>query len=228
MGKRKYNTEEERKEAIRIRNKEWRDNNKDKVKKMNENYCALNREKINLKGKEYYNNNVDKVNKHQKEYNIINKEKIKKYHQEYRQNNPDYNKEYYQNNKEKIIKHNIEYERNKLITDKSFKLKHNIKTLIRQSFRKNGYSKSSKTADIIGCTFDEFKQYIEAKFLPWMNWDNYGRYNGTEEYGWDIDHRVPLASATTEHEIIKLNHYSNLQPLCRYINRVVKKNSVNN
>ena len=55
-----------------------------------------------------------------------------------------------------------------------------------------------------------------------MNWDNYGLYNGTENYGWDIDHIKPSSLAINEEELLKLNHFSNLQPLCSYINRDVK------
>ena len=59
-----------------------------------------------------------------------------------------------------------------------------------------------------------------------MNWDNYGRYNGELNYGWDIDHKIPTSSAITEEDVIKLNHYTNLQPLCSFINRVVKRDNV--
>jgi len=59
-----------------------------------------------------------------------------------------------------------------------------------------------------------------------MNWDNRGLYNGEFNYGWDIDHIVPLSTATTEEELIKLCHYTNTQPLCSKINRDIKKNRV--
>ena len=59
-----------------------------------------------------------------------------------------------------------------------------------------------------------------------MTWENRGLYNGTEGYGWDIDHIIPVSKATTEDDVIKLNHHTNLQPLCSYINRVVKKDKV--
>jgi hypothetical protein len=68
-------------------------------------------------------------------------------------------------------------------------------------------------------------EYIESKFEDWMNWDNRGKFNGELNYGWDLDHIVPISSAVTEEDIIKLNHYTNFQPLCSYINRVIKKNN---
>ena len=56
-----------------------------------------------------------------------------------------------------------------------------------------------------------------------MTWDNYGLYNGQFKYGWDIDHIIPSSSVLTENEIIQLNHYTNLQPLCSHTNRDIKK-----
>jgi hypothetical protein len=80
-----------------------------------------------------------------------------------------------------------------------------------------------KTYEILGCTYEEFKNHIELKFEPWMDWDNHGLYNGEKCFGWDLDHIIPLSSAKTEEDVISLNHYSNLQPLCSYVNRVIKR-----
>jgi len=57
-----------------------------------------------------------------------------------------------------------------------------------------------------------------------MSWENYGLYNGELNYGWDIDHMVPLSSANTEEELLKLFHHTNLQPLCSKTNRDIKRN----
>jgi len=48
---------------------------------------------------------------------------------------------------------------------------------------------------------------------------------GEKNYGWDLDHIIPTSSVNTEDELIKLNHFSNIQPLCSYINRYIKKNN---
>ena len=135
------------------------------------------------------------------------------------------NKKYYQENKEKLNDLHKKYINKKLLSDSFFKLKHNIRTAIINSFRYRTFNKKNKTLKILGCSFEDFKLHLESKFEPWMSWSNYGLYNGEKNFGWDIDHIIPLSIANTEEEVIKLNHYTNLQPLCSYINRVVKKNN---
>jgi hypothetical protein len=95
--------------------------------------------------------------------------------------------------------------------------------MISNILKERNFTKKSKTIDIVGCSFEEFKLYIESKFEPWMNWGNYGLYNGTFNCGWDIDHIIPMAKAISEEDVKKLNNYTNLQPLCSYINRNIKR-----
>lgn len=166
------------------------------------------------------------------------KECFNKRRNEIRKLNPEkasvYSKKYYKNNKElcKLKRRNKRKDRNekdriRRATDSIFKLKLNIKVLIGQSIKRKGFGKKGKTIDILGCTYEEFKNHMESKFENWMNWSNSGFYNGEYNYGWDIDHIIPISSAKTEEDVIKLNHYSNLQPLCSKINREIKKNKIN-
>lgn len=146
----------------------------------------------------YYLNNKDRLNKKSKEWLVNNKEKFREYFNEYR--------------------------RNKRKSDELFSIKERLRKLVSNSFTRNRFSKVKNTEDIIGCTFEEFLAYIESKFEPWMTWENRGKYNGEFNYGWDIDHIVPISSAKTEHDLVKLNHYTNLQPLCSKVNRDIKGN----
>ena len=57
-----------------------------------------------------------------------------------------------------------------------------------------------------------------------MTWDNYGR--GTNN--WSIDHIIPCSNfdLTKIEEQQKCFHYTNLQPLCSFTNRVLKKDKI--
>jgi hypothetical protein len=209
MEKKDYNKEyrEKNKEKIAENKKKWCEANKEKIKKRREEYKEINKEVISEKNKEYREKNKEKI----KEYREKNKEKIKEYRKEYRKKNRD-----------KIN----EYERNKRKIDELYWLKTKLRSTISDSLRYKGYTKNTKTFEILGCTFEELKVYLESKFEPWMNWENRGLYNGEPNYGWDIDHIIPLSIGNTMDEIIKLNHYTNLSPLCSFINRDVKKDNI--
>jgi hypothetical protein len=93
----------------------------------------------------------------------------------------------------------------KRTTSELHNAKHRICNLIFSSFKRRGFSKNSRTAAILGCSWEEFKAHMENKFVFGMSWDNSGK--------WHIDHVVPLATATSVDEVAKLCHYTNLQPL---------------
>jgi len=92
-----------------------------------------------------------------------------------------------------------------------------LSKLILSSFNRKGYSKKSKTKEILGIDFNGFMKHIESQFKDGMSWHNRG--------GWELDHIIPVSLGKTEEEIIKLNHYSNFQPLWREDN-LKKSNKV--
>ena len=126
---------------------------------------------------------------------------------------------YNKSNIDKVRERNKEYKRNRLIIDPLYRLKSNISRRIRRCMK----NKSNRTYEILGCSPSDFKLYIESKFEHWMSWDNYGKYNGDFNHGWDLDHITPISSAINEEAIISLNHYKNLQPLCSKVNRDIKR-----
>jgi hypothetical protein len=160
-----------------------------------------------------------------------NSEREKEKNIEWRKNNSERvkqkKKEYRENNKTRIKEYQNSYFKTKKNNDPLFKLSCNLRVLINVYLKNKGYKKQSKTEQILGCPFNEFKLYLENKFESWMTWENYGKYNGELNHGWDIDHTTPCSSAKSEEELLKLNHFSNLQPLCSKINRDIKKNDLN-
>lgn len=204
-------------------------------KEINEFYINKQTNKSSSWCKKCTKSNVNKSL--QKEYRSKNKEYWKKYNKKYKQENSDYWKNYFknkkdqyrysairfkENNPEYFVNYMNNYNKQRKKIDPLYKLKLNIRSLIKMSFK--GYKKYSKTQDILGCTFEEFKQHLESQFEPWMNWNNMGgrKVKGKNEQ-WDIDHIIPLNSAKTEEDVVRLNHYTNLRPLCSYENRWIKK-----
>jgi len=230
-----YNKEYYKKcgEKIKERTKEYYEYNKEYYKEYNKEYKKKNKEILSNNSKEYREKNKEILSNNSKEYRKKNKDKLKEYREnnkerikEYYENNKDNLKEYREKNKERILYKKNQYVRLRSQSDPIYKLTRNIRNLIRISTKNNGYSKKSKTYNILGCTYEEFKLYIESQFKEWMNWDNYGKYNGEERCGWDFDHIIPISSSKCEEDVIRLNHYSNIQPLCSYINRYVKRDKI--
>ena len=105
----------------------------------------------------------------------------------------------------KLIEYQKKRSKQKRKTDSLYKMKGNIRSLVYISMKNKGYTKSSRTYKILGCDFETFKKHIERQFTKGMNWNNQGE--------WHYDHIIPISSAQTEEEVIKLNHYTNFQPL---------------
>jgi len=167
--------------------------------------------------KKYRLKNKEKQKEYIKIYREKNKVKIKEKVKEYDKNNKQkkkkYDKEYKENNKEKIKK----YQKNRRETDPIFKLNGNIRSLVYMSLKKQGYTKKSMTYQILGCTYEEFKLHLERQFKVGMSWGNQGL--------WHLDHIYPVSLAKDEQELIRLNHYTNFQPMWA-IENIIKGNKI--
>jgi len=92
------------KEKIKKQRKEYELKNKDKIKEHRKEYELKNKEKIKERHKEYYLKNKEKILKKDKEYRVINKEKKHNYYVKNKEKKLKKQKEYYLKNKEKILK----------------------------------------------------------------------------------------------------------------------------
>ena len=202
--KKRENATPEEKHKIYLKRKKRREVNSDKNKEYKRNWYLRNKEHAMKKSKDWYFNNHEKA-----------KESGRKSSKKYRKLNPN-----------KVRESNKKSHKKRFDNDFIFKLSTKIRSLINKTFKNLKLSKNTKTIDILGCTFGEFKAHLESKFEPWMTWENRGLYNGELNYGWDIDHIIPISLAKTEEDLIKLNHYTNLQPLCSYTNRHIKRDNV--
>lgn len=126
-------------------------------------------------------------------------------------------KKYYQKTKEEKYntilernrlwrKNNPNYTTNRKNNDPTFKLIKNLRRRIKRFLDINYVTKRSQTVNLLGCSPQFLKEYLENKFTEGMSWNLMGKHI-------HIDHIIPLSSAKTEEEIYELCHYTNLQPL---------------
>lgn len=132
-------------------------------------------------------------------------------------------KEYSLNNKEKVAlknklwsQSNKSYialrEKNRRHKDINYRLIGNLRKRLNHALNKN--QKTGSAINELGCSIDELKQHLQSQFEPWMNWENYGKYDSIRKT-WNIDHVVPLANfdLTQSDQLSLASHYTNLQPM---------------
>ena len=100
--------------------------------------------------------------------------------------------------------HKIRYQE-----DRNYRLMLGLKGRIQQALKLQCGRKAYKTAELLGCSIPEFKEWIASQFEDGMSWDNYGLH------GWHIDHIRPCASfdLTDPEQQKQCFHYTNQQPL---------------
>jgi len=142
----------------------------------------LKKEKYKYPNNMYYNNNKDKKHKYVKEYQQQNREKLNKYRNEY--------------NKQRKTK------------DTNYKLGFILRGRLLDALKRDNVTKRHSAIKLIGCTIEEYKQYLESLFKPEMNWGNHGKI-------WEIDHIKPCDSfdLTDIEQQKQCFHYTNTQPL---------------
>lgn len=227
----------------KIQAKIYRENNRDKIREINKKNHEKNydkyKEKILEYQEKYRKEHQNKIKKYKKEYYKKNKDKIMQTNKDYRDKNQDKIKIarriWFENNKEKKRSNDREYynkqkdneefkikrkkerkkyqqrknelEKQKYNNDIVYKFRKLISVAIRGAFIKKGEIKNLHTMEILGCEYDFFIKYLLDTYK-----NNYGEeYNNNIKV--HIDHIIPISTAKTKEDVIKLNHYTNLQLL---------------
>jgi len=193
------------KACVEIKNKIYREKNKEKRKIYDKKYIEENKEKIKARQKEYSARTKDKIDARTKEWADRNAEKLKKYRAEYYQANKDRISNYKKNNRSKLN----EYRKNLIKTNQNFALSERIRSRIGKLLRINNIKKTHNSIDLLGCSISFLKNHLESKFTSGMTWENRGNN------GWHIDHIKPCASfdLSDPEQQKQCFHYTNLQPL---------------
>ena len=113
-----------------------------------------------------------------------------------------YGRDYKKANRTKVnAQKRAEYQRQK--TDPLYKLDASLRHGL---LRCRKGSKKTKHDDVYGMASDDLYVHLMVTAL-----DTYGYWSAFERY--DVDHRIPRCTATTEDELKRLYHFSNLQLL---------------
>lgn len=194
--------------------------NRQRVLNRQKNYYINNKEKIAEKDKKYRKKNKKKIQKRVRAYNA--RPEVKKWKSEYYKAYSEANKErikemdkaYRKREKKRIMEQKKIYVNKRIKSDPLFRLNRNYRRSCIRAFASIGQKKNAKSLKLLGLeTWQELAKHLESKFYDHpktgekMTFDNHGFH------GWHIDHIIPLDSAKTEEDIIKLCHYTNLQPL---------------
>lgn len=183
---------------------------RDYVKEREKLYRLRNKDKISLKNKRWELKNKEirkrKKLKYAKTENVMEKNRINslKWYYKNKERSMEYAKRWKKINLEWAKNRQRNYLKKRRKTDMSFlmsdRIRGRFKGLLKSSSGRRGIQ-------LLGCTLDFFKIYIETKFLNGMNWENHG--------DWHIDHIKPCASfdLTNDEEQKKCFYYTNLQPL---------------
>lgn len=114
-------------------------------------------------------------------------------------------------NPEKTKQWRRDRENKRRAEDPLFAMKKRLSVRIRHAFRSVGLVKGDLTYDLLGCDGQFLRDHIASTFTEGMSFDN--------RHLWQIDHVIPLASAKTEEDLVRLCHWSNLQALWTPDNR---------
>jgi hypothetical protein len=155
---------------------------------------------MKITNKKNYIDHKNEWDKRSKKYNKT--EKNKKYRREWAKKKYHSDLDY----RKKCIKRSVEYGRLKLDTDPEYKLKHNLRSRLRKALK--GTIKYQSTIELVGCSTEKLRGYLQAKFKDGMTWENYGPV-------WHVDHIIACANfdLTKKDQQEKCFHYTNLQPL---------------
>ncbi len=105
-----------------------------------------------------------------------------------------------------------EYVQKRIVADPNFAMRNRLRCRLYALLGKKRL-KMSTSLELVGCSMEELRKHLEARFVENMSWEN--------RRLWEIDHKRPCSSfdLTDPEQQKACFHYTNLQPLWRARNR---------
>jgi hypothetical protein len=179
-------------------NKQYRQTHKEQNKQIsNQNYYN-NHSKRLLQAKTYRKKNRETINKKASIYRQQNRVLLRERDKKYREQNHEKYLEYKRSLWKKYRKNNL-----------NFKLRENLRNALRRVLNAQNTKKTHPIFKYLGCSIEEFKEYISKQFVEGMSWDSWGKDT------WNIDHIKPCShfDLTKESERFECFNYKNQQPM---------------
>ena len=154
-------------------------------------WAAANPERHQANRKNWYDNNQDRVKELRQRWKEEHEEEVRAYMNEYI-------KERYR-------------------SAVNYRVKAIVSSRMRQTMKNKEWD---TTVMYLGCTMEEFREWIEHQFDPNMTWDNMGSY-------WTFDHVRPCASFDLQDEMQRhlCFNWSNVRP-CESVENIKKKDKI--
>ena len=142
---------------------------KEEKKEYDKQWYQDNKERISERKKQYRLDNQEKLNSYGKQYRLDNKEKIK-----------EQSKQYNLDNKEKIRERTRRWEKERYHSDPLFKFKTICRSRTVIAFKQKSWRKNGGTEKLLGCDYQTAMNHIESQFVDdkkWMTWENHGEWH---------------------------------------------------
>lgn len=191
----------------------------DKQTQARRKYAKENVEKERERTKKWQAENPEKLKASYQASAIKHRDKRYKATREWREQNKEHLQAYHKANRERDRKKLREWVKARYAADPKYALILKARGLMRHAFQRLGFKKTTKTAELLGCDWETLKQHIEDQFYDGMTWESFQQKNHIGTSMVEIDHIIPISSAKTEEDVIRLSHHTNLRPLWWWENR---------
>lgn len=190
----------ENREKKRLKSLIYRQQHREKFRIRGRLYYCKNRKKLSARSRFYQLRKGSKHLERRRELRLVHKDSENKRQSKWRKEN-----------REKVRHYARKNRKLRLQRDFGFVVRERLRTRIRQAIKCHSGVKAKRTMELLGCSLNDFRVYIESKFDTGMTWENWG--HGSDK--WNLDHIIPCAifDLTNSDHQKRCFHFSNYQPL---------------
>lgn len=214
-----------REPRCKVCRKQYYQTNREAVRAQNRQYREEHREEINARSQQHYADNREAVLAHQRQYHEANRDEInargRQYHEDNREEINARKRQYHEDNREAInarrrtpearaVRNAAANARNATVEGKLLMSSRKLHRVFYKGINL-GPVTTQRGEAVVGCTRQQYREYLASQFRDGMTHSNYGR--GSDK--WQIDHIIPINAFKGELEanLQVVYWFGNTQPL---------------